>query len=271
MRVRVSPGWRMSVAAGVALIVFVCVAQPPTAQAQAPAQAPAPAAGTPRTPRALASIDLTGNWVSVVTEEWLWRMTTPRKGDYTSIPLSEDGRKVADAWDPASDGSCRAFGAAGLMRQPTRLTIAWQGDDVLAIDTDAGQQTRLMRFGSAPASGPRTLQGHSTAAWEPIGGPPVLRNGARIGGAPAPQGGTLKVVTTNLIEGWLRKNGVTYSEATTLTEYWDRMSFPNGDTWIVVTSVVSDPKYLVNEYTTSTHFKREPDGSKWRPKPCRQI
>ena len=54
---------------------------------------PAPA----RTPRTAAPIDLTGNWVSVVTEEWLWRMTTPRKGDYTSIPLSEEGRRVADS------------------------------------------------------------------------------------------------------------------------------------------------------------------------------
>ncbi len=258
--------WRMSAALGLAVALFVFVAPPLPAQAQAPATA----AQAPRTPRAAAPIDVVGNWVSVVTEEWLWRMTTPRKGDYTSIPLSEEGRKVADQWDPASDGSCKAFGAAGLMRLPTRLTIAWQGDDVLSIQTDAGQQTRQVRFGTAPPAGPRSLQGHSIGAWEPIGGPPVMRNGARVGGA-APQGGTLKVVTTNLLEGWLRKNGVTYSEATTLTEYWDRMTFPNGDTWLVVTSIVSDPTYLVSEYTTSTHFKREPDGSKWRPTPCRQI
>jgi hypothetical protein len=247
-----------------ALVAFVAT-QPVTK-----AQAPAPATQAPRTPRAAAPIDLVGNWVSVVTEEWLWRMTTPRKGDYTSIPLSEEGRKVADRWDPATDGSCQAFGAAGLMRQPMRLTVAWQGDDIIKVETDAGQQTRLLRFGAPPTSSSRSLQGDSVAAWEPIGGPPVMRNGARVGGA-APQGGTLKVVTTNLAEGWLRKNGVAYSEATTLTEYWDRMTFPNGDTWLVVTSIVSDPTYLLNEYTTSTHFKREPDGSKWRPTPCRQL
>jgi hypothetical protein len=230
------------------------------------AQQPPPNAT--RTPRAAAPNDLTGNWVSVVTEEWLWRMTTPRKGDYTSIPISDEGRRVADSWDPASDGSCKAYGAGGLMRIPTRLRIAWRGDDALTVETDAGQQTRVLRFDRTTASGPRSLQGHSIAEWEPIGGPPVMRNG-RAFGAAAPQGGSLKVVTTNLSEGWLRKNGVAYSESTSLLEYWDRVSFPNGDAWLIVTSVVSDPRYLLNDYTTSMHFKREADGSKWKPTPCR--
>lgn len=230
------------------------------------AQQPAPAAA--RTPRAAAPIDLTGNWVSVVTEEWLWRMTTPRKGDYTSIPLSDEGRRIADLWDPATDGSCKAYGAGGLMRIPTRLRISWRGDDTLSVETDAGQQTRLLRFDRSPPPAARSLQGHSIAEWEPIGGPPVLRNGRAIG-AGNPQGGSLKVVTTNLAEGWLRKNGVVYSESTSLLEHWDRVTFPNGDTWLIVTSVVSDPRYLLNDYTTSMHFKREADGSKWQPTSCR--
>ena len=222
----------------------------------------------PRTPRTATPIDLTGNWVSVVTEEWLWRMTTPKKGDYTSIPLSDEGRRVADQWDPSTDGSCKAYGAGGLMRIPTRLRISWRGDDALSVETDAGQQTRVLRFDRAASPDARSLQGHSLAEWEPIGGPPVLRNGRAIGAAP-PQGGTLKVVTTNMSEGWLRKNGVAYSETASLLEYWDRVAFPNGDTWLVVTSVVSDPRYLLNDYTTSTHFKREADGSKWKATPCR--
>jgi hypothetical protein len=154
------------------------------------------------------------------------------------------------------------------MRLPTRLRISWRGDDALSVETDAGQQTRVLRFDRAASPGARSLQGHSLAEWEPIGGPPVLRNGRAIG-APPPQGGTLKVVTTNMGEGWLRKNGVAYSESATLLEYWDRVAFPNGDVWLIVTSVVSDPRYLLNDYTTSTHFKREADGSKWKPTPCR--
>src|SRR5436305_9308438 len=100
--------------------------------AQQPA-APAPPPSAAATPRAAAPYDLTGYWVAFVTEDWRWRMTTPPKGDYISIPLSDDGRKAAFAWDPKTDGSCRAYGAGGLMHIPTRLNISWQGDDVLKV------------------------------------------------------------------------------------------------------------------------------------------
>ena len=61
--------------------------------------APAP----PRAPRAAAPIDLTGNWVSIVTQDWRWRMVTPAKGDYQGVPITPEARKSADAWDPAKD------------------------------------------------------------------------------------------------------------------------------------------------------------------------
>ena len=233
-----------------------------TLGAQQPA---APAA----TARAAAPIDLTGTWVSLITEEWRWRMTTPPRGDYISLPLSDEGRRVGDAWTPALDGSCKAYGAGGVMWLPTRLRISWDGDRVLKVETDAGQQTRLLGFDATRAPGPRSLQGFSVAAWEPIGGRPYARAGTRAG-TPSPDG-TLKVVTTNLSEGWLRRNGAPYSENTTLTEYWDRMGFPNGDEFLTVTMILDDPKYLTGEYTRSAHFKREPDGSKWRPAPCRAL
>jgi len=234
--------------------------------AQQPA-APAPAA-SPSTPRAAAPHDLTGYWVSMVTEDWRWRMVTPPKGDYISIPLSDEGRKVAFAWDPKTDGSCKAYGAAGLLHIPTRLNISWQGDDVLKVESDAGQQTRLLRFApkaTSAAPGARSLQGFSVAEWEPLG----AGGAGRAGGPPPPR--SLKVVTTNLLEGWLRKNGVPYSDQTTLLEHWDRVAFPNGDVWLTVSQYVSDPKYLTGDYTTSMHFKREPDGSKFKPAPCREM
>jgi hypothetical protein len=252
-----SAAWAAGLAA-CAIAVLTVTAAPLQAQ-RGRGQGPSPAATAP--------IDLTGYWVAIVNEDWRWRMVTPPHGDYASVPLSQEGRRVADAWEPTLDGRCEAFGAAGVMRMPTRLHITWEGEAVLRIDTDAGQQTRRVRFDPAAApSGPPDWQGHSIAEW--------LRPGGRGRGAGPAAGattsvGSLRVVTTNLREGWLRPNGVPYSEATVLTEYFDRFPGPDGSEWLVVTTVVNDPRYLTREFVTSSHFRREPDGSGWRPSPCR--
>jgi hypothetical protein len=229
------------------------------------------AQGAPPAPRDSAPIDLTGYWVSVVNEDWRWRMVTPPKGDYASVPLNPEARKVADSWEPSMDGRCEAYGAAGLMRIPGRLNITWESPAVLKIETDAGQQTRRLLFDSArkPDASP-TLQGHSIAEWERPGGGGRGGGGGGggRGGAPAP-GGSLKVTTTDMSGGWLRKNGVPYSADAVLTEHFDRFAAPNGDEWLVVTTIVSDPKYLTQDFITSTHFRKEPDGSKFSPTPCR--
>ena len=242
----------------------------------------------PPTPKAAAPIDVTGNWVSVVTEDWRWRMLMPRKGDYSSVPLSPEARKVADTWDPAklaTDG-CKPFGAAAMMRVPTRLRVAWENDTTLKIETDAGQQTRTLRFdapalsagsgstssnversagsGSPAKPAGRSRQGYSAAEWERIPQPGGL--GVSIQQAP-PRVGSLKVVTTNLLEGYLRKNGVPYSDETTVTEYYDRMT-SEGSEWLTVLTIVDDPRYLSQQFITSSHFKRESDSSKWTPTPC---
>jgi hypothetical protein len=232
------------------------------------------ASGPAQSPQAAAPIDLTGYWVTIVTEDWRWRMVTPPKGDYASIQnlMTPEARKLADAWDPATDGSCLAFGGAGLMRMPTRLNIAWENENTLKIDTDAGQQTRRLLFDrSVPVPAAKSLQGHSVAEWERPGGGGG-RGGAPPGPAPAaaaPRAGNLKVVTTNLSGGWLRRNGVPYSDSTMLTEYYDRFTAPDGGEWLVVTSVVNDAKYLTQEFVTSSHFRREPNGQKWDPSPCK--
>jgi len=124
----------------------------------------------PVSPRAGARVDLTGYWVSVVTEDWRFRMITPKKGDYASVPLNPEGRKVADAWDPAKDEAagfeCKSYGAANIMRVPGRLHITWQDDNTLKIETDAGTQTRLLQFGATEApSGAPAWQGFWWARW----------------------------------------------------------------------------------------------------------
>jgi hypothetical protein len=229
--------------------------------------APAP----PPTARVAAPIDLTGNWVSIISEDWRWRMVTPAKGDYASVPITAEAKRIADAWDPAKDQAageqCKSYGAAAIMRVPTRLRISWLDANTLKVETDAGTQTRLLRFGaSKPPEGPPTWQGHSVAEWEIAGGRGAGGRGA--GGTPQPTFGNLKVVTTRMRPGYLRKNGVPYSADAVLTEYWDVGREPNGDQWLVVTSLVDDPKYLQQQYVTSPNFKKEGDGSKWEPTPC---
>src|SRR5262249_22388240 len=81
--------------------------------------------------------------------------------------------------------------------------------------------------------------------------------------------GSLKVVTTHLSPGYLRKNGVPYGSNTTLTEYFDRTYEPNGDSLLTVATIVSDPEYLTGDFVTSTHFKKLADsGPGWNPAPC---
>jgi hypothetical protein len=226
--------------------------------------------GPPPTAQASAPLDLIGYWVSVVSEDWLWRMVTPPRGDVASIPLNPAGRKVADAWDLARDNAngdrCKAFGAAGVMRIPGRLHITWQDANTLEVETDAGTQTRLFHFGGTgkkPTG--RSLQGFSVATWET--GAAGGGGGGGFGTFGAGAMGGMKVVTTQLSPGYLRKNGVPYGENTVVTEYFDRHT-DFGTEWFTVTTIVEDPQYLTQPFITSTHFRKEPDGSKWNPTAC---
>jgi hypothetical protein len=251
----------------------------------------------PSMPRAAAPVDLTGTWVSIVTEDWRWRMVTAPKGDTASVPVNAEGRRAAMSWDLAADNTsgnqCKAFGIGGIMRQPGRMRISWQDDSTLKLEFDAGTQTRLLNFDrSKHPEGERTWQGFSTAVWEGPGfsgravpaGPnfasPALEvpggGGAGLRGGPAPReaaainrGGDAKVVTTDFRSGYLRKNGVPYSESAAITEYFHRLpAHPNGDSWLNIVTIVEDPKYLSEPFYTSTNFRLEPDDSKFKPTPC---
>jgi hypothetical protein len=145
------------------------------------------------------------------------------------------------------------------MRVPGRLHVTWQDEDTLRIDTDAGTQTRLFRFTPAPApAGKPTWQGTSAARWDNV---VAGRGGAAVSGS-------LTVVTTNLRAGYLRKNGVPYSESARVTEYFDIAPYPGAGQALVVTTVVDDPRYLLQPFIVSSHFIKEADASKWDPTPC---
>ncbi len=225
--------------------------------AQFPSGPPPP----PKDPKVAAPIDLTGYWVSIITEDWRYRMVTPRPGDFQSVPMTPAAIKIADTWDPAKDEGmgeqCKSYGAPALLREPEHLHITWQDDKTLRMDTDAGKQTRLFHFGDwKPKDDAHTLQGDSVAEWD------FQREG------PKTVGGSLKVTTTHLKAGYLRKNGVPYSDKAELSEYYDMLHERNGDQLLVVTITVTDPMYLREPFIINSQFKKLTDNSGWKPSDC---
>jgi len=204
------------------------------------------------------SQDPSGYWVAVVTEQWHLRMSMPPPGDFDMLPLNAAARERAAAWDPAADAAngleCASYGAPVIMRVPSRLRFRWVDDDTLELDIDSGTQTRLLHFGAAAGNQNPTAswQGHSVASWEGTGAERYLT-----------------VRTTHLRPGYLRKNGAPYSADTRLEEHFYAFTEPNGDRWLVVTSIVTDPQNLTRPYTTTNHFKQQRNNAGWDPTPCR--
>ncbi len=248
---------------GFAALVAAAVLLVPSAPAQGPGKGGKGGGkgGAKQTAQTAAPIDLTGSWVSVVTEDWMFRMVTPPKGQMLGVPVTGAARAAANAWDPAADeaagNQCRAYGAAGVMRQPGTIRVSWQDDSTLKIETTAGTQTRLFKFGAAPAAAEPSWQGTSAASWE------IAQTAAG-----APRRGNLKVVTTNLKPGYVRKNGVPYGAGTLLTEYYDVYTADNRDVWMVVTTQVHDPVNFTTDFITSTHFKKLGANAAWKPESC---
>jgi hypothetical protein len=243
----------------------------------------------PVTAKASAPIDLTGYWSAVLTEDWHTRMFTAAKGDFGggppgevaqvgtsrlgvganpardgNIPYNLKGAQAAMAWDAAKDEAaghaCKAYGAPGIMRQPTHLLITWADDSTLKVEADFGTQVRLLHFAPPPQAPVPTPQGRSIAAWISMGG----------GGGQAnfQKGGVLKVVTTHLTPGYYWKNGMPYSGNAMLKENFFLLDVPDGDRWLTVTQQVDDTDYLTGPYVVNYHFKKLPDGSRWHPTPC---
>jgi hypothetical protein len=188
-------------------------------------------------------------------------MLVPPKGEFNGVPLNAEGRRVANLWDPARDVAaneqCRAFGAMNVMRLPGRIRVSWQDEQTLTVETDAGTQTRILRFAqsSDPGGG---WQGVSSASWETL---PIRRGQPQLGRA-------LKVVTSKVKPGYLRRNGVPYSENAVMTEYFDRVDIPGGGALLIVTTTIEDPTYLAQPYLVTTHFRKQADPSGWNPSPC---
>jgi len=227
--------------------------------------------GPPPTAREFAPVDLTGYWVSIVTEDWRWRMTIPPKGDSGGVPLNADGRAIAESWDPARDiggnEECRSYGAVGIMRVPGRLHITWQDDETLKIEADSGTQTRLLSF-AAPQGNAGTWQGVSRADWETSRVSTSFRATLALGEAGAADTTSMRVVTTDLRPGYINKNGIPYSENAVLTEHYDLIEPEEGLSYLVVSTTLEDATYLSEPLLTAVHFRKQSDDTGWNPTPC---
>ena len=253
-------------ARGATLAASLALAGAACAQARgtAPTQPPA-------TARAGAPVDITGHWVSLITDDWVYRMITPAKGDVSYIPLNAEGRRVAEAWDPARDQAageqCKAYAAPAIMRLPSRVHITWEDDETLKLDIDTGMQTRLFHFGRREPQGARSWQGWSAASWQFSGTTEQFYPGPTSLGQ-IKRAGSLRVDTNNLRAGYLRKNGVPFSENAFMTEYYNLIVENDGNQYLVIQTFVADPRYLTNHFVRTLQFKREPDGSKRNPVAC---
>ena len=285
---------RRSLTGAAALLILAlaapAVGQPPGARG---AQAPEPAgrgdqappqgrggppggrgAQPPRTARAAAPVDLTGYWVSAVTEDWRWRMVTPARGDFAGVPLN------AAAASSGSRGTLpRMPPPASSARRTVRLRSCACPDGCTspdrAIRRSRSRPTPARRPGSSSSDlprqnrGPASWQGSSVAQWEPPmrGSGPADNLPIALNPREGTRGRALEVVTTNLREGYLRTNGAPYSARTTVREYFDVFTVGQ-DLWFTVTTIVEDPEYLSTPFVTSSNFKRQADATGWSPTGC---
>ena len=214
--------------------------------------------------RASAPVDFTGYWVSMITDDWRYRMLTPPKGNVDYLPVTPEARRMAEQWDPVRDEAageqCRGYGAVGVMRLPGRLHITWEGDTVLKLETDAGTQTRRFVFGTTEPAAAPTWQGTSEARW--------VRPINRAAGTANLAQGELRVRTTNMRPGYIRKNGIPYSANAVLTENYVRLVDDDRTEYLALTQMVEDAIYLAQPVIRTMLFRKQQDASGWNPTSC---
>lgn len=207
---------------------------------------------------AFAQIDLVGEWAPQFHEDQPERVGGPPVGDYAGLPINDAARFMADAWEASilsvPEHQCKPHPADYSPRGPANLRISKEVDtasqETIAYHThiswQAPERTIWMDGRPHPDElAPHTWQGFSTGEW--IGGP---------------NSQVLKVVTTHLKKGWIRRNGVPRSDQAELTEYFYRHG--NFLTW---TSIVNDPLYLTEPMIRTSDFMVNP-GQQIAPYPC---
>ena len=194
---------------------------------------------------AFAHVDLSGGWAQRFHEDLPERGAGPDIGDYLGLPINDAARLRADSWDAAKwtmpERQCEPHPADYGPRGPASMRISSTVDpvsqDVISWHTTLmwmlPHRTIYMDGRSRPSPyAQHTWQGFSTGEWE---------------------GDMLKVTTTHLKEGWLRRNGVPRSEKATLVEYFIR----HGN-YLTLVTVVKDPVYLTEPFVRTSNWVADP-------------
>ena len=202
-------------------------------------------ASTPARAQTRVGFNLSGMWSSMYHEDELER-TDPGSpmGDYLGIPINDDARLRADTWDAdlisVLEHQCIPHSSVYAMRAPSNLKISTIEDPTTAqiiafiIDgTYTGPRTIWMDGRPHPSQfAAHTFSGFSTGVWE---------------------GDTLRVETTHIKTGYLRRNGIPFSDETTLTEFFDLH-----DKYLTLTSIAEDPVYLTEPLVRSESWVWNP-------------
>jgi len=203
------------------------------------------AASSLLTASALAHVDLAGGWGQRFHEDLPERGAGPDIGDYLGLPINDAARRRADSWDAGKwtmlERQCEPhppdYGPRGPASLRISSTVEPVSQDVISWHTTLmwmlPQRTIYMDGRARPSAyAQHTWQGFSTGEWE---------------------GDMLKVTTTHLKEGWLRRNGVPRSEKATLTEYFIR----HGE-YLTLVTIVKDPVYLTEAFVRTSNWVADP-------------
>jgi len=206
--------------------------------------------------QASGQVSLVGQWTGQYHEDQPDRLPGPELGDYAGLPLNAANRKRAQAWSASILSlplyQCRVHPvdyASSFAQIRVWETVDPDTQNLLAIHVQHfawGTVRTIWMDGREhpPAYAQHTAMGFSTGEWV---------------------GETLRVRTTHLKEGWLRRNGVARSWKATLTEHFTR----RGDvlTWHVY---VDDPAYLEEPFFRNRDYILNPSG-RMGPYPCESV
>jgi hypothetical protein len=202
-------------------------------------------ANTSASAQARVGFNLSGMWTAMYHEDELER-TDPGSpvGDYLGMPINDDARLRADTWDAdlisVLEHQCIPHSAIYAMRAPSNLKISTIDDPTTAqivafiIDgTYTGPRTIWMDGRPHPSQfAAHTWAGFSTGVWE---------------------GDTLRIETTHIKAGYLRRNGIAFSDQATLTEFIDLH-----DKYLTLVSIAEDPVYLTEPLVRSESWVWNP-------------